>query len=45
MQWVTRELYEGNWVSTYFNSAAAAKKLMRKIMKAGGAAICLRAVR
>ena len=42
MEWVTRELYKGKWINTYFKEAKHAKTLMRKIMLAGGVAICLR---
>jgi len=40
--WVTRELHQGKWISTYFDNAKQAKTLMKKIMRAGGIAICLR---
>jgi len=40
--WVTRELYQGKWINTYFDNAKQAKTLMKKIMHAGGIAICLR---
>ena len=42
MNYVTRELYQGKWITTYFEKMADAKKLCRKILKAGGFAICLR---
>ena len=45
MNYVTRELYQGVWVNTYFETMAGAKKLCRKILKAGGVAICLRSAR
>lgn len=41
-EYVTREYYQGKWVSTYFGTMAEAKRLFRKILKAGGLAICLR---
>ena len=43
MEWVVRERYDGRWVSTYFSDSAKAHKLYRKILKAGGVSICLRA--
>jgi len=45
MNYVTRELYQGKWVTTYFKTMQQAKKLCRKILKAGGVAICLRSAR
>lgn len=41
-EYVTREYYQGKWVSTHFDTMAEAKKLFRKILKAGGVAICLK---
>ena len=42
MEYVTRERYNGVWHSTYFKTMKQAKKLCRKILKAGGVAICLK---
>ena len=42
MNYVTREFYQGEWVNTYFENMQQAKKLCRKILKAGGFAICLK---
>lgn len=42
MNYVTKELYQGKWVSNYFNEMKQAKTLYRKILRAGGVAICLR---
>jgi len=41
--YVTREKCDGKWVSTYFSTMREAKTLMKKIMRKGGVAICLRA--
>lgn len=43
MNYKTREFYQRKWVTTYFQKMSDAKKLCRKILKAGGIAICLRA--
>jgi hypothetical protein len=45
MNYVTRELYDGKWVNTYFERMSDAKKLCRKILRAGGIAICLRSAK
>ena len=45
MEWVTRELHNGEWVNTYFDDPRKAKRLMMKIIKKGGAAICLRSAK
>ena len=42
MKWVTRELYRGKWHSRHFDDVKPAKVLCKKILKAGGVAICLR---
>ena len=42
---VTKELHQGVWVATYFETMAEAKKLFSKILRAGGVAICLRSAR
>ena len=44
-EFVTRELYKGQWVNTYFYSMREAKALCRKILSRGGVAICLRSAR
>jgi len=45
MQWVVRERFESKWVSTYFENSAKAHNLCKKILQAGGAAICIRSAR
>ena len=42
-EFVTREYFEGKWSSTYFDTMQEAKTLYKKILRAGGVSICLRA--
>lgn len=42
MNFVTKELHNGQWIPTHFKTMLEAKALMKKIMKQGGAAICLK---
>ena len=42
MNYVTKEFYKGKWNNTYFKDMRQAKILCRKILKAGGVAICLK---
>ena len=42
MEWVVREHINNQWVSTYFQDSTRAHRLFRKILRAGGVAICLR---
>ena len=45
MNYVTRENINGNWVNTYFNTMAEAKKLYKSLLKQGRPAICLRSAK
>ena len=42
IEWVVRERINEKWVSTYFRDSKNAHVLCRKILRAGGVAICLR---
>jgi len=44
MNWVVKERFNREWVCTYFETSVQAHTLFKKILKAGGLSICLKAV-